>query len=120
MIDPRAYYTIYADRNETRYDAASVRKLYLRLERPQFYAMFGDIETGISEPELARYQRALNGGKAEYRGRNVAATAFIADSNRSSRWSCRLASMLREVTSSMTACLNRLLMVNAPWWVRMS
>lgn len=79
VIDPRAYYTIYADRNETRYDAASVRRLYLRLERPQFYAMFGDIETGISEPELARYQRALNGGKAEYRGRNVAATAFVAD-----------------------------------------
>ncbi len=79
VIDPRAYYTIYADRNETRYDAASVRKLYLRLERPQFYAMFGDIETGISEPELARYQRALNGGKAEYRGRNLAATAFVAD-----------------------------------------
>ena len=79
VIDPRAYYTIYADRNETRYDAASVRKLYLRLERPQFYAMFGDIETGISEPELARYQRALNGGKAEYRGPNLAATAFVAD-----------------------------------------
>ncbi|MGV7120954.1 hypothetical protein ACVENA_09415 [Sphingopyxis sp. 550A] len=79
VIDPRAYYTIYADRGETRYDAASVRKLYLRLERPQFYAMFGDIETGISEPQLARYQRALNGGKAEYRGRNIAATAFAAD-----------------------------------------
>lgn len=79
VIDPRAYYTIYADRNETRYDAASVRKLYLRLERPQFYAMFGDIETGISEPQLARYQRALSGGKAEYRGRNLAATAFTAD-----------------------------------------
>ncbi|PKP88804.1 MAG: hypothetical protein CVT78_01160 [Alphaproteobacteria bacterium HGW-Alphaproteobacteria-17] len=79
VIDPLAYYTIYADRNETRYDAASVRKLYLRLERPQFYAMFGDIETGISEPQLARYQRALNGGKAEYRGRNLAATAFVAD-----------------------------------------
>ncbi len=79
VIDPRAYYTIYADRNETRYDAASVRKLYLRLERPQFYAMFGDFETGISEPQLARYNRALNGGKAEYRGANLAATAFIAD-----------------------------------------
>lgn len=79
VIDPRAYYTIYADRNETRHDAASVRKLYLKLERPQFYALFGDFESGISEPELARYQRALNGGKAEFRGRNVAATAFVAD-----------------------------------------
>ena len=43
-----AYYTVYADRSERRYDAASVRKLYLKLERPQFYALFGDYETGIS------------------------------------------------------------------------
>lgn len=79
VIDPRAYYTVYADRNEMRHDAASVRKLYLRLERPQFYAMFGDFETGFSESELTRYNRALNGGKAEYRGRNIAASAFAAD-----------------------------------------
>ena len=39
-IDPGAYYTIYADRSERRYDASSVRKLYLKLERPQFYALF--------------------------------------------------------------------------------
>ena len=29
--------------------------------------MFGDYETGIDEPELARYVRAINGVKAEYR-----------------------------------------------------
>lgn len=79
VIDPRAYYTIYADRNETRYDAATVRKLYVRLERPQFYALFGDYETGLGETQLARYQRALNGGKAEFRNRNIAASAFVAD-----------------------------------------
>ena len=79
VIDPRAYYTIYADRAEQRFDAASVRKLYLRLERPQFYALFGDFETGLNEAQLARYNRSLNGGKAEYRGRNLAATAFAAD-----------------------------------------
>ncbi|MBA4748749.1 MAG: hypothetical protein H2056_08550 [Sphingopyxis sp.] len=79
VIDPRAYYTIYADRAEQRHDAASVRKLYLRLERPQFYALFGDFETGLNETQLARYNRSLNGGKAEYRGRNLAATAFVAD-----------------------------------------
>ena len=79
VIDPRAYYTIYADRAEQRAGAASVRKLYLRLERPQFYALFGDFETGLNESQLARYSRALNGGKAEYRGRNVAATAFAAN-----------------------------------------
>lgn len=79
VIDPAAYYTVYADRSEQRYEAASVRKLYLKLERPQFYALFGDYETGIDEPELARYVRALNGVKAEYRSDRIAATAFAAD-----------------------------------------
>ena len=79
VIDPRRYYTVYADRAEQRYDAASIRKLYLKLERPQFYALFGDYQTGIDEPLLARYQRAFNGIKAEYRNENVHAQAFAAD-----------------------------------------
>lgn len=79
VIDPASYYTIYADRSERRYDAASVRKLYLRLERPQFYALFGDYETGINEPQLTRYSRAFNGVKAEFGNERVAATAFVAD-----------------------------------------
>ena len=78
-IDPTAYYTIYADRSERRYDAASVRKLYLKLERPQFYALFGDYQTDISDVQLTRYNRAFNGGKAQYRGKQVGATAFVAD-----------------------------------------
>ena len=78
VIDPSAYYTVYADRSERRYDASSVRKLYLKLERPQFYALFGDYETGIDEPELARYVRSFNGVKAEYRSERVSATAFAA------------------------------------------
>lgn len=79
VIDPSAYYTIYADRSERRYDAASVRNLYLKLERPQFYALFGDYETGINEPVLTRYQRAFNGVKAEYRSDRLGAVAFAAD-----------------------------------------
>lgn len=79
VIDPKAYYTVYADRGERRYDAASIRKLYLKLERPQFYALFGDYETGIDEPRLARYVRSFNGAKAEYKGRRLAATAFASD-----------------------------------------
>jgi uncharacterized repeat protein (TIGR01451 family) len=79
VIDPRRYYTIYADRTDQRYDAASVRRLYLKLERPQFYALFGDYTTGIDEPELARYQRSFNGIKAEYRNDEIQATAFGSD-----------------------------------------
>ena len=79
VIDPQSYYTIYADRSERRYDAASVRKLYVRLERPQFYALFGDFETGMVEPQLTRYVRSFNGVKAQYRSEQFAATAFAAD-----------------------------------------
>jgi hypothetical protein len=79
VIDPRRYYTIYADRSEQRYDAASIRRLYLKLERPQFYALFGDYQTGIDEPELARYQRSYNGVKAEYRNDELHAQVFGAD-----------------------------------------
>lgn len=78
-IDPSAYYTVYADRSEQRYDASSLRKLYLKLERPQFYALFGDYDTGIDEPELARYVRSFNGGKTEFRNDRASVMAFVAD-----------------------------------------
>ncbi len=79
VIDPRRYYTIYADRAEQRYDAASVRRLYLKLERPQFYALFGDYNTSIDQPQLSRYNRAYNGIKAEYKNDQVHLQAFGSD-----------------------------------------
>jgi uncharacterized repeat protein (TIGR01451 family) len=85
VIDPQLYYTVYADRSERRYDAASVRKLYVRLERPQFYALFGDYDVTIDQPKLAHYMRALNGLKAEYRSRQVAAVTFASDTPLSHR-----------------------------------
>ena len=79
VIDPGRYYTVYGDRSQQGYDAASSEKLYLRLERPQFYALFGDYETGLSDSQLGAYNRTLTGGKAEYRGERLSATAFLAD-----------------------------------------
>jgi len=77
-IDPDRYYTVYGDGAEQRYDAASRRPLYLRLERRQFYALFGDFETGLADAQLTRYVRTLNGGKAAYEGEHVRATAVVA------------------------------------------
>lgn len=77
-IDPNAYYSVYADRSERRFDAATTRKLYVRLETRAFRALFGDFETGLTETQLGRYVRAATGLKAEYRGRHLAATAFAA------------------------------------------
>ena len=77
-IDPDTYYTVYADRTERRFDAASTRKLYLKLEREQFYALFGDFTTGFNDTELGRYNRAGTGVKAEARVGRVAGSAFAA------------------------------------------
>ena len=78
IIDPNTYYTVYADRSERRYDAASTSKLYLKLEARQFYALWGDFQTGFTDTELGRYSRAATGFKAEARTGRIAASAFAA------------------------------------------
>jgi uncharacterized repeat protein (TIGR01451 family) len=83
VVDPNAYYSLYADVSEQRFEAGSQRKLYVKLERSQFYALFGDFDTGLSVTELARYERRFNGFKAEYRGENVGYTAFAAETDQS-------------------------------------
>ncbi len=83
VVDPNAFYALYADKAEQRYEAASQRKIYVKLERNQFSALFGDFDTGLSVTDLARYQRRFNGLKSEYRGRNVGYTAFAAESDQS-------------------------------------
>ena len=81
VVDPNAYYSLYADTSEQRFEAASQRKIYVKIERNQFYALFGDFDTGLQVTELARYQRHFNGLKSEYRGRNVGYTAFAAETD---------------------------------------
>ncbi|MEL7186105.1 MAG: OmpA family protein [Pseudomonadota bacterium] len=81
VVDPNAYYMLYADQAEQRFEAASQRKIYVKLERNQFYALFGDYDTGFSVTDLARYQRTFNGLKTEYRGENVAVNMFAAETD---------------------------------------
>ena len=64
-IDPNAYYTVFADRADRRFDAASREKLYVRVEAATFYALYGDFVTGFDDTQLARYQRTTTGVKAE-------------------------------------------------------
>lgn len=84
-IDPNRYYTLYADATEPRFDAASASKLYLKIERAQFYAMFGDYDTGLSVTELGRYNRTLNGFKSEYQGERFGYKAFGSETAQSFR-----------------------------------
>ena len=75
-IDPSQYYTLYADATQARFDAASASRLYVKLERKQFYALFGDYDTGLSVTELSRYSRTLNGVKSEFKGERFGYNAF--------------------------------------------
>lgn len=80
-VDPNAYYGLYADKSEQRYDAASQRRLYLKIERRQFFAMFGDYDTGLNVTELSRYERRFSGLKSGFRGDNLSYTAFATETN---------------------------------------
>lgn len=80
-IDPNAYYTLYGDRTVVQHDAPSQSKLYLKLERNQFYALFGDFSTGLTETDLSRYSRRFNGLKTEYQGKHIKVNAFAAEAN---------------------------------------
>jgi hypothetical protein len=78
-IDPQRWYTLYGDDTQRSHDAASSEKLYVRMEKRDFYLLFGDYDTGLTVTELGRYQRTLTGVKSEWTGRNVSAQGFAAE-----------------------------------------
>ena len=80
-IDPQKWYVLYGDDTLRGHDAPSSKALYVRIERADFYALFGDYETGLNVAELSQYQRTLTGLKSEYRGVNVSATGFAAQTD---------------------------------------
>ena len=80
-IDPTRYYTLFADATQPGFDAASASKLYLKIERSQFYALFGDYDTGLTVTEFSRYSRSLTGLKSEYQGERFAYNAFASQTS---------------------------------------
>ena len=80
LIDPDTYYTIYGDASRQKYEASSAEKLYVKIEKSRFYAMFGDYNTDLVETELSRYSRSLTGLKSEYERDNVTLKGFAAES----------------------------------------
>ncbi len=82
-VNPNEYYTLYGDNTEQRFEAPSQRKLYLKLERQQFVALFGDFDTGLSTTELTRYERRFNGVKSEYHGNHLAYNVFATETDQS-------------------------------------
>ncbi len=79
QIDPDTYYPLYGDNTQQGYEASSADNLYIKLERDQFYALFGDFETGLNVTELSRYSRNLNGFKTEWQSEHLEVTAFASE-----------------------------------------
>ena len=80
-IDPNAYYTLYGDRSYQDFEGVSRYPVYVKLEKRQAYAMFGDYDTNITEGRLTSYNRRLSGLKAEYLGDNLQVLGFAAETN---------------------------------------
>lgn len=76
-------YDIYGDTTISKKDAATSKKLFVRIEKNKFYAMFGDFNTNFSVTELTKYQRNLNGFKTEYKGLKFSYSLFAANSSSS-------------------------------------
>ena len=80
-IDPNAYYTLYGDRSYQEFEGASRYPVFVKLEKRQAYAMFGDYDTNITEGRLTSYNRRLSGLKAEYLGDKLQVLGFAAETN---------------------------------------
>ncbi len=78
VIEPDRYYLVYGDGTEQRFEAASTERIFLKLERRQFVALFGDFDSGLTVTELTRYSRSLTGLKADFGGERLGGTAFAA------------------------------------------
>ncbi|MEO1731520.1 MAG: hypothetical protein AAFR64_12365, partial [Pseudomonadota bacterium] len=78
-IDPQAYYTVFADGSQRRFDAASREKLYVRIETATFFALYGDFQTAFDQTRLARYNRTATGVRGEARFGQIKTQGFAAE-----------------------------------------
>ena len=83
LVQPGEYYTLYGDASQQGQDASSGDKLYVKIEKERFYAMYGDINTGLDKTQLSRYVRNLTGAQVVYQNDLIELSGFAseADSN---------------------------------------
>src|SRR3569832_1736711 len=78
VIEPDRFFLLFGVGGEQRFEAASQNKLYLKIERRQFVALFGDFDTGFTVTELTRYNRSLSGVRSDFAGEHVSVSGFAA------------------------------------------
>lgn len=71
-------YSVYGDSTIAQKDAESAKRIFIRIEKEKFYAMFGNYQTNLSVTDLTRFDRNLTGLKSEYKGDNFNYNVFAA------------------------------------------
>ena len=84
-IQPDEFYPVYGDSSIKGFDAQSTGKLYVRVDKDQSYALYGDFTTYASDgsESLGRYGRALTGAQVHAEGEKYSGTAFFSRTNAS-------------------------------------
>jgi len=81
-IDKSRYYDVYVDNTEQGNEAPSRKKLYLKIEKERFSALFGDFSTDFEGGEFTSYNHTFTGLKVKYLGDNISLVSFIAKSDK--------------------------------------
>ena len=81
LVQPGEYYTLYADASQQGQDASSGNKLYVKIEKERFYALYGDINTGLDKTGLARYVRNLTGAQVVYQNDLLELSGFASEAD---------------------------------------
>lgn len=90
-IRPDDYYPVYGDASIKGFDAPSISKLYVRIDKNKSYLLWGDFNTGngfsqfteggkvanIRQRDLGSYSRTMNGLRGHYEKDNVLLNSFV-------------------------------------------
>lgn len=90
-VRPDAYYPVYGDASIKGFDAQSVSKLYVRIDKDKSYLLYGDFNTGdgfsqqtgggsvanLRKRDLGNYSRSINGARGHYDKDGILVNAFV-------------------------------------------
>ena len=82
-IRPSEFYPVYGDSSAKGFDAQSVSKLYVRIDKNRSYLLYGDYTTASSAEvrQLSQTSRSLTGVKNVYEDESVRATTYVSSTD---------------------------------------
>ncbi len=81
-LDPNSLYSMYGDNSIVSYEAQSTSPLFVKLEKNQSYALYGDFNTQLTKNEFASYNRSFTGGRLHLQNEQATFDVFGTVTNR--------------------------------------